>query len=129
MVAFKKQDPNNPIPKKKPTTIEEIKSALIKYKGLQYLAADALGIDGGTLSERIKKNPELQELRDSLMEKRLDVAEHNLAELTENHDLGAICFLLKTKGKSRGYTEKVEIDNTQTEEIQVRISGIKNLNG
>lgn len=88
------------------TAEEEIAKALKLFKGMQYLAADALKMADSTLSERIKQSPYLQAIRDSCVERRLDMAEINLSKLIEEeNDLGAICFLLKTRGKHRGYQE------------------------
>jgi len=84
---------------------ETIARVLMETKGLQYLAAEKLGVEPATISARISESPYLQQARDKAIERRLDVAELNLAELTEEKNLGAICFLLKTKGKHRGYDE------------------------
>jgi len=84
---------------------ETIGQALKKFRGMQYLAAEALGIAQSTLSDRIKYSPYLKEISEEATEKRLDLAEFNLSDLVEEKNLGAICFLLKTKGKARGYKE------------------------
>jgi hypothetical protein len=84
---------------------DDIAKVLQKFKGLQYLSAEFLGICQSTLSERISGSPYLTKVRDDCVQKRIDIAELNLAELNEEKNLGAICFLLKTKGKSRGYSE------------------------
>jgi hypothetical protein len=70
----------------------------------------------------------LQELRDNLLERRLDVAEMNLSELTEEKDLGAIIWFLRTQGRKRGYieTEKSEPPRP-TEALEVSIAEIKDL--
>lgn len=89
----------------------EIGEALKKTKGLMFMAGELCGISGQTVSERVKKSPYLQQIVDEGREKRLDKAEFNLAEMTEEKELGAICFLLKTLGKSRGYVENKEAQN------------------
>lgn len=90
---------------KKLISDEIIAAALKATKGLQYLAAERIPMSPTHLSERIKASEYLQDVRDQCQGRRLDIAELNLAELTEEKELGAICFLLKTRGKDRGYSE------------------------
>jgi hypothetical protein len=90
---------------KKLISDEIIAAALKATKGLQYLAAERIPMSATHLSERIKASEYLQDVRDQCQGRRLDIAELNLAELTEEKELGAICFLLKTRGKDRGYSE------------------------
>lgn len=84
---------------------EDIAQALIAAKGLQCLAAEMLHLEQSTVSDRIKESPYLQKVREEAVERRLDKAELELANLVDDKCLGAICFLLKTRGKERGYTE------------------------
>jgi hypothetical protein len=91
-------------------TDEVIAEALRKSRGLQYLAAESIGMDAGNMSKRIADSPYLQKARDEARERRIDVAERSLAELTEEKNLGSVCFLLKTLGKTRGYVETTEIN-------------------
>jgi hypothetical protein len=115
--------------KKGPLKEEEIAEALIAFKGLQYLAAEALGVTDGRVSQMINASPYLLAVREMLLERRLDIAEYNLAELTEEKDLGSIIWFLKTQGKKRGYVEGEKANNTQTtEETQIAIAAIKDLN-
>jgi hypothetical protein len=93
--------------KKMPLTFtdEAIAKALIRRRGLQYLAANDLGISGGHMSERINSSEYLTSVRDNARQVRIDDAEQSLTELVSSKELGAVCFTLKTIGKSRGYTE------------------------
>jgi len=94
--------------KVQPTAVpdEAIGKALIACKGLQYIAADMLGISDSTVSLRIQQSPYLQQIRDACLQRRLDRAELKLDKLIDvDENLGAICFFLKTIGKIRGYTE------------------------
>lgn len=93
----------------KKVTDNQIKEALRATRGLQSLAAEKLDITQGSLSSRISSNPDLLRFREECLERRLDMAENSLSELIEEKNLGAICFLLKTLGKRRGYTESQEI--------------------
>lgn len=90
---------------------EMIAKALRVNRGLQTLAADSLAMGNSTISERIKESPYLQEVVEECRSRRLDKAERALSQLVESEDeynLGAICFLLKTLGKHRGYIETVQ---------------------
>lgn len=92
---------------------ETIAAALIRCKGLQYLAAEQIDLCKSAVCQRVKASPYLQQVIRECLETRLDKAEFNLALMTEDKELGAICFLLKTKGKERGYVEnkdEVKID-------------------
>lgn len=85
--------------------------ALRECNGLQSLAARKLGIDFTTLSRHVKNNPELRRICDIALEARLDRAEGQLDLLVGTPgpgQLGAICFLLKCRGKVRGYIERQE---------------------
>jgi len=47
----------------------------------------------------------------SLYEDVLDLAEEKLFNAVEEGDLKAVTFLLRTKGKARGYAEKIELEH------------------
>jgi hypothetical protein len=100
--------PDKPKPRK--TRIDAIPDeligkALMACGGRIFHSADKVGLSGGSVAERIKKSPYLQQIREECLQKRLDGFEKALDELAEEHNLGAICFGLKTLGRSRGYVE------------------------
>lgn len=85
---------------------EEIAAALYNQNGLVFLAARELGSTGQTLSERIKRSPYLQAVKEECKQTRIDIAEKTLHKKVEtNEELGGVCFTLKTVGKDRGYVE------------------------
>lgn len=90
-------------------TDEDIGKALKNKHGLQSMAADLLGCSDAYISQRISESPYLQKIRVQAFERRLDIAELSLTDLTVEKDLGAICFTLKTIGKKRGYTETTQL--------------------
>lgn len=92
------------------TTLEACKAALIKANGFVGLAAKALGISHGALSQRCKAHPELQQVRQDIDEQFLDMAEGKLWQAVQGGQAWAICFALKCKGKRRGYVERQEVD-------------------
>lgn len=54
------------------------------------------------------KNPEFAEAVEEVNESNLDYAESKLLSLIRQENPTAIIFYLKTKGKKRGYIERVE---------------------
>jgi hypothetical protein len=54
------------------------------------------------------KNPEFADAVEEVNESNLDYAESKLLSLIRNENPTAIIFYLKTKGKKRGYIERVE---------------------
>ena len=91
-------------------TLAEIKEALVTYHGGVYLVAESLGIWPQAIYARIKKSPEFQQLLDLYDGRRTDVAELKLEQAIGNGEPWAVQFQLKTKGRSRGYVERQEVE-------------------
>lgn len=70
----------------------------------------ALGISRQTFYVRKNSDPSLRERLEEAEESIIDFAESKLVEAVGEGDLTAIIFFLKTKGKKRGYVEKMEND-------------------
>lgn len=70
----------------------------------------ALGIARKTFYEWKAKKKKLSELLEEADESILDFAESKLVEHINDGDVQSLIFFLKTKGKKRGYVEKVEND-------------------
>lgn len=88
---------------------ENIGRALILAGGFQSVAAELIGMNHCHLCVRVKESKYLQEIIELASERMLDEGEVGLRKLIEEQNLGAICFLLKTKGKKRGYSENVPV--------------------
>jgi len=86
-------------------TDEEIAEALIKNDGLQYLAAESIGMCKSTISLRINQSDYLKEVRANCRQTRIDKAEKVLFKKTDEESLGGAIYILKTIGKDRGYVE------------------------
>lgn len=72
----------------------------------------ALGIDRGTFYKWKKADETLSEMLEEAEEAVIDNAESKLLQKINEGDTTCLIFYLKTKGKSRGYVEKTEIDAT-----------------
>ena len=86
-----------------------IKAALVECHGLAYAAARHLGLAPSTVFRRIQRHPELAELVKDARELRIDEAEGQLQAAIKRGEAWAICFFLKTQGRSRGYSERLEV--------------------
>lgn len=84
--------------------------ALLKNYGNVSAAARALKVDHSTLFNRLQKNKTLQAARIEAEEQTLDLAENILVKLIKKNNFAAVRFLLKTKGKRRGYVEQGGFD-------------------
>ena len=83
--------------------------ALLAHYGNVSAAAAALGVAHSTLWERIGKSERLQAARVEAEERTLDLAEAALVEGVRRGDAWAVCFMLKTRGKRRGYTTRQDV--------------------
>jgi len=100
-------------------TVAQIEKALRQSGGFVSLAAKKLGVTHQAVSKRIKKNKKLQKVLEEIQESYLDLAEAELIKKIKSGDLGALCFYLKCKGKSRGYIEKVVLGGDKKEPLEV----------
>lgn len=103
---------------KKGITLEEVERALAASGGLISDAARLLGIDRSTLDARIKKSERLQAHQKQVYEDFIDFCESKLMQAVKKGNIGAVCFVLRTKGRNRGYVEKQEIETSAGEPIR-----------
>lgn len=90
-------------------TDKQIFAAIERNKGLVFLAAQQLGCYPSTIHHRAIKNNKIRECIEIERGRILDFAEAKLLEAVGRGEAWAICFLLKTQGKGRGYVERQEI--------------------
>ena len=103
-------------------TRKKIESALMETFGNVALSARRLGVSREYLSRTISKTPALKTILESAREERVDHAESALSRAVINGEAWAVCFTLKTLGKSRGYVERVqqEISGRDGKEIEIK---------
>jgi hypothetical protein len=56
---------------------------------------------------------------DSVMEKQIDFVEDALMKRIKEGDTSAIMFYLKTRGRKRGFNEKIELDVNEDKKIHI----------
>lgn len=91
---------------KKAAMIEALKQSL----GIVTAAAEVVGIERSTHYDWLKVDEGYKAAVDSIQDITLDFAESKLHSLIKNDDTTATIFYLKTKGKKRGYIERIEND-------------------
>jgi len=113
-------------------TVSKFKKALEGTGGVQAVIAKACGVDRSTVTRFIQKYPKMRLLLDAEAERIIDIAENKLHALVNDKDIRAIKFFLETKGKSRGYVSKQELEiagNISTLTKEERAEEIKRLLG
>jgi hypothetical protein len=95
--------------------------ALEKTLGVVTNAAKMIPISPVTHYNWLKDDAEYAQAVEMIAETCLDFAESKLFELVNSGDTTATIFLLKTKGKKRGYVEKQLIDHTTNGEAITEI--------
>jgi Bacterial regulatory protein, Fis family len=91
---------------------KELADALEATHGKVYLAAEKLAMSPTGLYARIRKDVDLQAIVDLYDGRLTDAAELKLEQAIVAGEPWAIALQLKTKGKSRGYTEKLEVQQS-----------------
>ena len=112
-MQIKKWNPDFDIEEYEPTNEEaEIGKLLSEMGGNISAVSRARNQERRSIYRRIEDSEYLQAIVDEAREVRLDTAERQLHEAVDRGEAWAVCFTLKTLGKSRGYTEKSELDIT-----------------
>jgi len=93
--------------------------ALRNAHGLIAVAAKSLGCHPTTIYRRAARVAAVRQAIEEGREELLDLAEQKLREAVEAGQPWAISLVLKTLGKSRGYTERQEIISTDELEIKL----------
>ena len=80
-----------------------------EVKGNLSMVARSFGMSRQTLYTYIKSKPTVQAAVDEARETMIDNVESALYSAALNGEAWAVCFFLKTQGKSRGYVERQEL--------------------
>lgn len=95
-------------------------AALEKSAGIVSTASANCGISRRTHYEWLKDDPDYKAAVDDLQNIMIDKAETTLLNAIDSGDITATIFLLKTLGKRRGYSEKVDYEAI-AKETELRI--------
>ena len=111
--------------------LQHVEDALRQAGGIISTAAKILESGYGSCTPRtvrnyIKRHPKLAEVVEETVEVNLDTAESQLMTLIANGNVAAVIFYLKTKGKARGYVERVETTGSGGGPIKIDIEMVKN---
>jgi len=109
MQALREDDTLTELDIKDPKKVAMIQ-ALTKALGVVKMACESVGISRQTHYNWLKEDAAYKTACDNLPEVVLDFAEHHLHKLISQGNPAATIFLLKTKGKKRGYVERQEIE-------------------
>ena len=88
---------------------EKLLDSLKECSGIVTFACEKVGLSRQTFYRWYREDAEFKERADAINELQIDIAEASLLKKIQKGDITAIIFYLKTKGKSRGYTERKEI--------------------
>ena len=109
MQALREDDSLTELDIKDPKKVAMIQ-ALTKALGVVKMACESVGISRQTHYNWLKEDAAYKTACENLPEVVLDFAEHHLHKLISQGNPAATIFLLKTKGKKRGYVERQEIE-------------------
>lgn len=93
----------------KTTSKKDVLEALERSLGIVSTACEKAGINRSTHYDWLKSDPEYKEAVRLIEERTIDFAESHLHALIKDKNPAAVIFFLKTKGKTRGYVERQEI--------------------
>ena len=88
---------------------ERMIEALTKSLGIVTNAVKVTGISRTTHYAWMEKDPEYRSRVEEATDAQIDFVEGNLIQRIQEGDTTATIFYLKTKGKKRGYTDRMEI--------------------
>jgi hypothetical protein len=87
-----------------------VAQVLLETYGNVTAAASALGMRRESLHRRISRSKQLREAMEEGRAQLVGEAMSRLAQMVLQGDKTAIIFVLKTWGKSEGFTERTEVD-------------------
>lgn len=88
---------------------------LKKAGGIISTACENTGVSRSTYYRWTREDAEFREKSEEVQEMQIDYVESKLMNLINSGDTTATIFYLKTKGKKRGWTEKVQLQPVQQE--------------
>jgi hypothetical protein len=112
----------------KKIAVADIEPLVEKYNGNVAAIARALGVNRSTVWARVQESVTLKAALENAREAMLDNAESVLYQKVLIGSTPELLFFLKTQGKRRGYTEKLEVivEQRVREELGGRLDALAN---
>lgn len=108
---------------KRKFAVRRMVEELTRTKGMVYIAAENLGCVPQTIYNYVKDYPAVAAAKELAEGKVIDQAELGLYKAVLNNEPWAIQFVLKTKGKKRGYVERTELTGKDGDPLTVQVVG------
>lgn len=108
----------------KKAVIEALKSSL----GVVTTACKKANVGRRTFYDWLENDPEFKEEVESISDYAIDYVESKLYNLIDKEDTTATIFYLKTKGRKRGYSEKIITENINYNSKELNENEIKKIN-
>ena len=102
-------------------TADEMAQAIISADGILAKAARDLKCTRQTVHNYVNKYATVRQAYEEANDKFIDEAEEQLQRHVKRGSLPAIMFVLKTKGKHRGYVERQEVSGPDGDKLQVLV--------
>lgn len=89
-----------------------VSAELVRLHGNVSAVARRFKVQRASVQELIARTPELQSIKRDAREGMLDDGESSLRKAVMAGEGWAVCFLLKTQGKDRGYVERMQHEHS-----------------
>ena len=96
-----------------------VAATLQELEGNISAVARRFNVARNSVIDLIERHPSLQQVLRDAREGMLDAAENSLLKAARSGEAWAVCFVLKTLGRARGYIERHEINATETIRRQI----------
>ena len=104
-----------------PYTAKDFIDAMPGTGGIKTAIARKVGCDWHTADKYIKTYPTVAQAYADECEGVLDLAESKLIQQVNNGEQWAVKYILSTKGKNRGFTERTEVTGADGQDIVLRV--------
>jgi len=95
--------------------------ALEKNLGIVTISCKSVGISRKTHYRWLESDPEYKEAVEAIPDVVLDFAENKLFKAIQDGNITATIFFLKTRGKDRGYIERIQQEDVSAKPKQLVI--------
>jgi transposase-like protein len=105
----------------------EIEPLIVEHRGNIAAVARALGVDRSTVWDRVKANSRLQKVLTEARETMIDSVESKLYDKALEGDVVSMIFFLKTQGRARGYSDRMELTGADGKELKLESTVIRQI--